>query len=351
MSLATKTGQVNYRQKGAQGDRGATLRGPMAWDDMPAGFPFQSGAEGEQFIDIVVKDGAYYQCEVSHAKAEGNGPGSNYGYWGVASQLSFVATQLLLATYALIENLGVRYVELGEGGYIVMKDEEGGILFQVKDGNVTCNTGTFNDILVQSGRIASFVINGQQMVAESEGGQSMLLSPTLIRFLGGGTQVYIGSEAVPGYSGMSCPLRVQMAGGGGSLGTTNTAFYVDVSGASEEDKDTDVSWGNHAFYIPRGDVVGLRPKLRRVATSQTLGKMDYYVACVNTSDIRLVLPGGCEDGQTIWICSVNRARVTVATTYPDDLVNGGNEVGTSAWHAYVYDAYNHKWLHAWMNQT
>ena len=174
MGIATKTGQVVYSRKGDPGDRGATLRGPMAWDDMPAGFPFQSGAEGEQFIDIVVKDGAYYQCKVSHTKAEGNGPGSNYGYWGVASQLSFVATQLLLATYALVKNLGVESVE--------MKDAEGNTVFTAKDGDVTCRKGTFEGVDVRGDITASTMRLGicDNATGEAENGFIRFRYPGLL---------------------------------------------------------------------------------------------------------------------------------------------------------------------------
>ena len=143
MKLASKTGQVNYKQNGEpgqKGDRGPALRGPMEWDGQPEGFPFQSGAEGEDFIDIVLYNNAYYQCITSHTKTTGNHPESNYGYWSTASQLGFVATKILLATYALVKNLGVEAIE--------MKDAAGNILFQAKDGNVTCNTGTFKNIKV-----------------------------------------------------------------------------------------------------------------------------------------------------------------------------------------------------------
>ena len=55
MKLASKTGQVNYKQNGEpgqKGDRGPALRGPMEWDGQPEGFPFQSGAEGEDFLSV-----------------------------------------------------------------------------------------------------------------------------------------------------------------------------------------------------------------------------------------------------------------------------------------------------------
>lgn len=52
-----------------------------------------------------------------------------------------VATKILLAQYALVKNLGVEAID--------MKDANGNIIFQAKDGNVTCNSGTFKNITVK----------------------------------------------------------------------------------------------------------------------------------------------------------------------------------------------------------
>jgi hypothetical protein len=69
-----------------------------------------------------------------------------------------VATQILLATYAVIKNLGVEAIE--------MKNAAGNTVFLAKDGVVTCQTGTFNNITVQSGKIAGFTISGNGLSNE-----------------------------------------------------------------------------------------------------------------------------------------------------------------------------------------
>lgn len=160
--MASKTGQVIYLKKGdpgQKGDRGPSLRGPMDWEKMATGFQFQCGAAGEDFLDVVIYGGKYYQCIVSHKKTASNYPGSNYNYWRVSSNLSFVATDLLLATYALIKNLGVESVE--------MKDAEGNVIFRAKDGNVTCKNGTFENVTVSgtiSGILQSLRTAGNEIV-------------------------------------------------------------------------------------------------------------------------------------------------------------------------------------------
>ena len=132
-------------QDGARGDRGAALRGPQAWSDCAVGYVFQSGASGEEYKDVVLYGNNYYSCIKSHAKTASNFPGSatdtNSGLWKLADKLEMVATKILLAQYALVKNLGVEAID--------MKDADGNIIFQAKDGNVTCNSGTFNNITVK----------------------------------------------------------------------------------------------------------------------------------------------------------------------------------------------------------
>lgn len=132
-------------ENGAKGDRGPALRGPQAWSDCAVGYVFQSGASGEEYKDIVLYGNNYYSCIKSHAKTASNNPGSatdtNSGLWKLADKLEMVATKILLAQYALVKNLGVEAID--------MKDANGNIIFQAKDGNVTCNSGTFKNITVK----------------------------------------------------------------------------------------------------------------------------------------------------------------------------------------------------------
>lgn len=128
-------------QPGAKGDRGPALRGPQAWSDCAVGYMFQSGASGEEYKDVVLYGNNYYSCIKQHAKTSSNYPGSatdtNSGLWKLADKLEIVATKILLAQYALVKNLGVEAID--------MKDSKGNIIFQAKDGNVTCNSGTFTN--------------------------------------------------------------------------------------------------------------------------------------------------------------------------------------------------------------
>ena len=134
-----------YIASGENGDRGPALRGPQAWSDCAVGYVFQSGANGEDYKDVVLYGGYYYSCIKSHTKTASNYPGSatdtNSGLWKLADPVEIVATKILLTQYALVKNLGVETID--------MKDDKGNIIFQAKDGNVTCNSGTFKNITVK----------------------------------------------------------------------------------------------------------------------------------------------------------------------------------------------------------
>lgn len=155
---------VKYIRKGSPGEKGepgAVLRGPQAWSDCVTGYDFQCGGEGESWKDVVVYQNYYYECVKSHAKSSANYPGSpadqTNKYWKLGTEIDLVATKILLASYALVKNLGVECID--------MRDADGNIIFQAKDGNVTCKTGTFDGItvrnaLIESGKIAGFTISG-----------------------------------------------------------------------------------------------------------------------------------------------------------------------------------------------
>ena len=125
-----------------KGERGATLRGPQDWEKINNGYQFYSGADGEPYLDCVVYKGFYYLCKKRHTKSTLNFPGSSFdsnsGLWQLADKIDMVATQLLLATYIRVKNLGA--------GAIEMEDKEGNLVFVAKDGNVTCKKGTFENV-------------------------------------------------------------------------------------------------------------------------------------------------------------------------------------------------------------
>ena len=130
---------------GKPGDPGPSLpplRGPQDWESLPTGYNLYAGEVGDPYKDVVIYRGNYYSCNKSHTKERDMYPGGPqdiaYNYWQLSDKLEMVATKILLATYALVKNLGVETIE--------MKDGAGNVQFMAKDGEVICNTGTFHNI-------------------------------------------------------------------------------------------------------------------------------------------------------------------------------------------------------------
>ena len=135
---------VEDGEPGAKGETGATLRGPQSWENCGNGYSFESGASGEEWKDVVIYNSGYYSCIKSHVKSADNYPGSkedtNNGYWRLGSPIELVVAKIILAQYQLVDNLGVKVIE--------MQDKNGNIMFQAKDGKVSCKGGIFQNVSV-----------------------------------------------------------------------------------------------------------------------------------------------------------------------------------------------------------
>lgn len=133
---------VEDGEPGAKGETGATLRGPQSWSNCGNGYSFQAGAAGEEWKDAVIYNSGYYSCIKSHVKSATNYPGSdedtNNGYWRLGSPIELVVANIILSQFQIVENLGVRTIE--------MKDKDGNVVFKAKDGDLYCKGGNFENI-------------------------------------------------------------------------------------------------------------------------------------------------------------------------------------------------------------
>ena len=155
LAFAVKVENVTYKytipvktiadgENGKRGEPGATLRGPQSWENCGIGYDFQCGASGEEWKDVVIYNSGFYSCIKSHVKNANNFPGSdedqNNHYWRLGSPIEMVIAKIILTQYQLVDNLGVKVIE--------MKDENDKIMFLAKDGKVICNGGIFQNISV-----------------------------------------------------------------------------------------------------------------------------------------------------------------------------------------------------------
>lgn len=127
----------------------------------------------------------------------------------------------------------------------------------------------------------------------------------------------------------------------------NIGAYISVTGIGRTGMDdkTGVSYGNHALYVPKGDICGFRLRTRRVDASQTLSLMDSVILCVNTSNITLTLPSGAEDGQMYFIRKRAAGNITLSGRIQRDFGNtvSSINIGNQTLCIVIYDQTNNLW--------
>ena len=284
--------------KGERGEKGATLRGPQAWSDVAVGYSFEAGGEGEKWKDVVLYEDNYYVCISSHTKTSSNYPGSTAGadLWELGYSIDLVATKILLATYALVKNLGVEAID--------MKDSSGNILFQAKDGNVICKTGTFNNVTVESGQIAGFKISGNGLTNDPFTNDAYIVFRNDAR----GAFAGIGGNVMAASSGVRAVARFENHDTTGYLGVgANYGMLLSARGATT----------NVALQMDGGSVRGFAMGNTIVSAAKTLARSDYNVIAINTSDVIITLPSMqlYDDGHVIRFKRLGSGALSVRTSY------------------------------------
>lgn len=142
MTVITRT--INFIRKAVKGEKGSVLRGPQLWNTCSNGYRFEAGGVGEEWKDVVLYNGNSYSCIKTHVKTADNYPGSaadlNNHYWRLGQSIELIIAHIILAQYQMVENLGVRTIE--------MKDKDGNVVFRAKDGELVCKGGTFQNVSV-----------------------------------------------------------------------------------------------------------------------------------------------------------------------------------------------------------
>lgn len=161
------------------GQTGASLRGPSAYE---AGRLYESGAAGEQYIDLVIYNENYYYCKVSHTSTAA----FDASKWEQGDQRDFVATRILLAKKAaidnlLVTNLSTRSVDDIDGAAskerIVIDDASNSIAMYDEDGNT------------------KLVVTGKNIDVSSDSSRATI-SPVSRTLLSRGATPYTGSESI-----------------------------------------------------------------------------------------------------------------------------------------------------------
>lgn len=261
-------------EPGATGARGPALRGPRDWIACDVRTQFYSGAPGEDYLDVVIYNGNYYVCSKTHAKTQINPPGGPYseanGLWRLGDKLELIATNILLSNYAVIKNLGVESIE--------MRDANGNALLVAKGGVVTCNTGTFDNILVQSGKVGGLTIKGNGLTNDDLDDDSYLVfrNDALGSFVG------LGGNVLPASTATRAVARFEN-GAPLNINGTNYAIMAHARGART----------NVALALDGGAVQGFAMRnaiVGATATAGAIAREDYNVVALNNSQCVLTLP-------------------------------------------------------------
>lgn len=222
----------------------------------------------------------------------------------------------------------------------------------LEDGSIEAVNGKFTgEIDATGGTVGGFDISASSLQAVS-GVESMYLSAGLMRFRNGENSVFLGSDVMPSSMGgmISCPMRISVSRTSDSILYGNIGLYLDVTGSNAYDDQGYQCSGNHALYIPHGDICGLRLRVRRVSTSQTLSDMDSFIITVGSSDITLTLPSSPQDGQVYWFKQSASGTYTLAVGSSSHRINDGRTNSKSSWKVsdgcivmLVWDKVNNQW--------
>lgn len=202
-----------------------------------------------------------------------------------------------------------------------------------EDGHIDVASGNFTGtITATSGKVGGFEIGTSSLTAKS-GSNEMLLTSYLIRFMDSTNSLFIGADVMPSSMGgaISCPMRIEVARQSDYDYSMygNAGLCLSVSGVKSWDDS--VQTGNHALYIPHGDICGFRLRTRRVSGSQTLSALDNIILGVNSAAITLTLPASPEEGQLYFVKSVSSGNITLAVGSSAHKINDGRTNRKTAW--------------------
>lgn len=354
---------------------------------------------GTRYVDIamirnnVAIDGwDVYKCNTTHTSSESNKPGVSSSTWTKLSGVGPIYTSLIIAKNASIDFMqgNQLLIKKSDGETVtagLSGSEEGSKVriwagahepddapFQVLEsgkvicmnaevhGDINATKGIFNNVNIESGTIAGFKISGTSISSingayDGGAGNNSYSNSKFFLHADGYSSAFLGFSATNKWVGiglncMPATSNMQVLGRFEDTGTSaytynKAGLYISIAGATTYD-DSNVH-GNSALYIPKGHITGFRRRFRRVSTSTTLTNMDSIVRLVNTAEITVTLPAGCEDGQEIWLCSGNEKKVNVTAASGDTITGSGGSFASNRWHIYIYDAHNRDWVYGYTN--
>lgn len=217
---------------GDDGKRGLYIPTPRLWADYPAGYVFQAGGDTDERLDIVLNphtDGTIYSyaCKVTHPKSATHEPKQGYtgGKWESGQQWTFIATRVLFAELARVQNLCAEFIQ--------MLDADGKVIFEAlgdeSGGHVICNRGTFKNVDVE-GSLTAGDADGKHIAIDPDSKTIRIYDDegNLRAELDG--SAYTSAQLMPGSAGGSLTVTTPQASltaeGSGSVAATDSCVVT-----------------------------------------------------------------------------------------------------------------------------
>lgn len=221
-------------ENGKDGKRGLYIPTPRLWSDYPEQYKFQSGGETDERLDIVLHEYSgkiyAYSCKMNHNKATGSAAEPAVGasrdiFWEAGQQWTFIATRVLFAELARVQNLCAEYIQ--------MLDADGKVIFEAlgdeSGGHVICNRGTFKNVDVE-GSLTAGDANGKHITIDPDSKTIRIYDDegNLRAELDG--SAYTSAQLMPGSAGGSLTVTTPQASltaeGSGSLAATDSCVVT-----------------------------------------------------------------------------------------------------------------------------
>lgn len=229
----------------------------------------------------------------------------------------------------------------------------------LEDGSIEARNGKFyGEITANKGAIGGFSISSYSLTSGDEYSGEMYLSSDLMRFMSkskGDNYVFIGADVMPGSMGgaMSCPMRIEVNREENGIPCNNSGILIDVQGA--KGWDDEAFYGSHALYINHGDIVGLRPRVRRKSGSFTLSKNDFTILTVGSGTNTITLPASPEEGEMHFIRKLT-SNYTLQVGGSGHKIRQPNQNEVTSWTVdsgalmiLIWDRVNSLWIANYMN--
>lgn len=269
---------------------------------------------GGVFYNFLVKN---YGASVTAAPTSVNGDSN----WEAMQKFVNIATDTLFADGANVAGFMFKNNVLksynDEGETLLINGATGYLKCKLADitGTINATSGTFKNVMVESGRIAGFSISGNGLTNGNKDGTFTNDAYVIFRndprkcFAGIGGNIFPSSSGIRGVARFENYDESDWWGLG-----ANYALLVGARGAND----------NVAINMNGGYIAGLAVKTDNVSSSKTIDRSVVSVACINSSEITITLPTMeiYDDGHVISIKNMNGKRVTIKPGYSYHKING-----------------------------